>query len=194
MNINGIEILTSFLSNYIQLNGSEKENINNIITKKTFSKKEIIIREGDIQQYLGFILKGAVRLYYIDKNGNEITFEFALENSPIGSFKGIITKAPSPAFVSAIEETVIIGVHSDKLLALLNDNPIYYKVISEFSSEAIKQLLERDKLLRIPSSRERYFEFLKTHQGYIQRIPLTYIASYLNVALGTLSRIRSGKL
>jgi hypothetical protein len=52
----------------------------------------------------------------------------------------------------------------------------------------------RERLLRIRSSKQRYEEFCKLRPNVLQRVPLTHIASYLQMALGTLSRVRAGKL
>ena len=53
--------------------------------------------------------------------------------------------------------------------------------------------IEQMKLLRISSSRERYEMLCTLRPEVIKRVPLKYIASYLGIALETLSRIRAGK-
>jgi len=40
------------------------------------------------------------------------------------------------------------------------------------------------------SATERYLQFLEQDKALLQRIPLSYLASYLQVAPETLSRIR----
>ncbi len=189
-----MENLIAFLSQYVKLDEKEIQTIRELIIRKEFHKKETFFREGDIHQYLAFIEKGAVRFFYIDEYGEEKTFDFAIEKSPIGKYKGIIAQTESEAYAEAIEDTVLIGIYRDNFLRLLDQNPKYYRVICEISSEGLKQLEDRNKLLSISSSRKRYEEFLKLRPEMINRIPLTYIASYLNMALGTLSRVRAGKL
>ncbi|MBK9330341.1 MAG: hypothetical protein IPM95_13820 [Sphingobacteriales bacterium] len=54
--------------------------------------------------------------------------------------------------------------------------------------------MEYTKIVRINSSRERYEALLKSRPDIVQRVPLKYIASYLGMALETLSRVRAGKL
>jgi len=124
---------------------------------------------------------------------NEL-IEFALENSTIGEYKGVVAKTKSQAYVEAIEDTVLIGIYRDDFLKLLDQTPKYYQLICELSSEALKDVDNRNKLLRISSSKKRYEAFIKLRPEIINRVPLTYIASYLNMALGTLSRVRAGKL
>lgn len=165
-----------------------------IVVQKVYKKKEIIQRQGDIQRYLAFILSGAIRFFYTDENGNEQTLDFAFEHMPIGQYKGVLSSNKSPAFVEAIENTVLIGVSKDNFLAFLQRFPRYYSVITEILGEALIDVEVRNKLLRISSSKERYQELCRLKPEVIQRVPLTYIASYLKMALGTLSRVRAGKL
>ena len=53
---------------------------------------------------------------------------------------------------------------------------------------------EQWRLLRISSARERYETLCKMKPEVIERVPLKYIASYLEMAVETLSRVRAGKL
>lgn len=179
-----LENLISFLSTYIKFEEEEIQTINELIIRKKYHKKETFFREGDTHQHLAFIKKGAVRFYYIDEAGKEKTFEFAIENCAIGKYKGVVAKTVSQVYVEAIEDTVLIGIHRDNFLKLLEQNPKYYQVICELNSEGLKQVENRNKLLHIASSRKRYEEFMQLRPEIINRVPLKYIASYLNMALG----------
>jgi len=191
---NGIEILIAYFSNYVKMSEEEIELLKQVIQYKKYKKKEIIHREGDVQKYLAFVLKGVVRFYYIDEKGDEQTSEFAFENTIIGQYKGLIDNEAAPAYAETIEDTELLGVSKDGLLKFLNQFPKYYAVMTDIMGDALVKTELRNKLLRIASSRERYEELCKLQPQVAQRIPLTYIASYLKMALGTLSRVRAGKL
>jgi hypothetical protein len=47
--------------------------------------------------------------------------------------------------------------------------------------------------IQFETAQQRYERLLKTSPQIIQRVPLSYIASFLGVTLETLSRIRSAK-
>ncbi len=194
MTVDNKKRLVQFLLSYIEMTQPEIDSLNQVVISKSFKKKEIILREGDVLKYLAFIVKGAVRFYYIDEKGVEQTFEFAFENMPIGQYHGLLSEAKSNAYVEAIEETTLLGISKDNFIQFLNQFPQYYAVITEVMGKALVDHEVRNKLLRIPSSNQRYQEFCKFRPEVIQRVPLTYIASYLKMALGTLSRVRAGKL
>jgi hypothetical protein len=45
--------------------------------------------------------------------------------------------------------------------------------------------------IQFETAHQRYEKLLQNNPGIVQRVPLTYIASFLGVTLETLSRIRS---
>ena len=47
-------------------------------------------------------------------------------------------------------------------------------------------------ILRFESAKDRYTKLMQLFPGIIQRAPIGHIASYLQMSLETLSRVRSG--
>lgn len=193
-NTSGVEQLFAFFSKYVEVKEEEKTFLKEVIQIKKFQKKEIVLREGDPQRYLGFILSGALRFFYVDNDGEEQTVGFAFENNPIGNFNKVMSDEVSPVTVKAIEETVLLGISKEHTLQFMNQYPHYYMVLTNVLGVALIDLTMRDKLLRISSSRERYEALCEIQPQIAERATLTHIASYLKMALGTLSRVRAGKL
>ena len=189
-----IQPLASYFSKFISVEDEEVEFLDKKVIPKSFKAKETIYRQGDIQKYMGFITKGAVRFYYRDEKGEEYTSEFAFENVPIGQYIGLINEAKSPVNIQALEPTELLLLTKDAFLEFLNLFPRYYSVIPNIMSIALEDHAVRNNLLHIQSSRERYEALCELQPEIIKRVPLTHVASYLKMALVTLSRIRSGKL
>lgn len=183
-----------FLSSYIEMTSEEKDDLNKITIYRSFVKKEILHREGVVLKNVAFVVKGAIRFFYITEDGEEQTVEFAFENTPIGEFNKYMNPGPASGSAEALEDTDLAGVSREHFIGFLGKYPRYYSVISQLLGGALLDLEQRDKLLRIPSSRERYERLCVLRPEVIKRVPLTYIASYLRMALGTLSRVRAGKL
>ncbi len=186
--------LISFISSHIAMTEEEIHFLRQTFTYKKFKKKEIIHQQGDVQRYMAFILEGAVRFYFTDKNGIEDTFEFVFENVPIGNYKTLVQEEKAPASVQAMENTALLAISKTDFLAFMTKYPKYYMVSTELMGKALQDSPKREKLLNISSSSERYNEFARQQPDAIKRVPLSHIASYLNMALGTLSRVRAGKL
>lgn len=189
-----IQPLFEFISEYINVTDEEKVYISNIAKIATFKKNEIIHHQGNQNNMLGFIVKGGGRAFYIDEEGVEHTVEFFYENEIIGEYDSLIKQQPTEASAQALEATKGVIISRNDFLTFLEKFPHYLSVLSQLLSNSIADVTERSKLLRITSSRERYQAFCEMRPIVAQRAPLTYIASYLGMALGTLSRVRAGKL
>lgn len=189
-----LAILIDFLSNYIKVEQAERDFLERIIDFRKFEKKEIIQQQGQPQKYLGFILRGAVRFFYTDEDGKDDTFDFVFDQLPIGQYRTLISQENVPATAQAMEYTELIVISKDNFIEFMNRFPKYYLAISEIMSDALLATITRNKLTKIAASKTRYQEFCTLFKDTHHRIPLTYIASYLNMAIGTLSRVRAGKL
>lgn len=191
---NNIQPLITYLSKYIDISKDEIDFLEKITITKKFKKKEIIHQQGDVQKYMAFTIKGAIRYYFTDKNGEEDTFEFSFENVIIGQYKSLITQEKAPASAQAIENTTLLLITKQHLLDFLSSFPKYYLVMSEVMSDSLNIYIERNRLSKIKSSKERYAELCKIQPKVVEKVPINYIASYLNINPSTLSRIRAGKV
>ncbi|RNA60475.1 hypothetical protein D1631_18450 [Chryseobacterium nematophagum] len=83
--------------------------IEKIFTLKEFKKGHVLIHEGQIHNYLYFIINGCARVYYL-KDGNEIILSFSRENDMVGSlsnFKGL----PSRETIEVLEDATLIAIN-----------------------------------------------------------------------------------
>lgn len=183
-----------FIANYIDITEQEMADMLRIIHTASFSKGELISKQGDLPNKLGFVLKGCVRAYYTDANGEEHTSGFVFENRPLTSISFFSVPAPNAMNTVALEPTELIVVSREDFFAFMDKYPRYEAALRKIFSEYIVLQDEQSRLMRIPNARQRYQTLLQAQPQLIQRVPLKYIASYLGMALETLSRVRaSGK-
>jgi CRP-like cAMP-binding protein len=159
------------------------------LTIRNFDKKHILIRENQKHDFAYFLIKGAVRSYYL-KDGVEVNTWFALENEMVGSLQNFKNK-PSRETIELVENCTLISINVKKLkpLMLLNIQ------IANFINAIIEEyaLFLEDKIYhsQMLSSMDKYISLLDNEPEIFQRIPLTYIASYLGISRETLSRLRA---
>jgi len=183
-----------FISNYTAVTSEEMNAMMAIMHVSTHEKNELLQRQGEIPKRAAFIVKGAVRIYYIDGKGTEHTTAFIFENHPIVALEGFAQQTPVAINAITLEPTELIWTSYAEFFGFLETYPKYEVVLRNILSRFLTLQGEQAKLLRISSSRERYEALCKMRPELIQRIPLKYIASYLEMALETLSRVRAGKL
>lgn len=189
-----VDHFVAFLSPHIRVSEEEKAALSSIIKRKTFRKNEIIHREGDTVRNIALLVEGSVRYFYTDEKGEEQTVSFVFENEIVGDYRALMNIEGAIGAAEALENCTFFGITYDGFTTFMMKFPRYYPVLTTLLSNAFIALDERDKLLRILSSRERYEQLCKTRPDIVQRVSVTHIASYLRMALGTLSRVRAGKL
>ena len=64
---------------------------------------------------------------------------------------------------------------------------LFNKLLTE---ELLKKLTHRSPLVNEDAT-TRYLNFMQEHRAVLQRVPLSYIASYLGITPQSLSRIRA---
>jgi CRP-like cAMP-binding protein len=186
--------VVDFISAYTSISKAEMDDIKSIMHAASVKKNEILHRQGSIPKRVAFIVKGAIRSYYIDENGMEHTTAFKFENQPIVHFESFTQQTPVPLNAIALEPTELIWTSHEEFFGFLEKYPKYEKVLRNILGSSLTLQNEQMKLLRISSARERYESLCEMRPEVIQRVPLKYIASYLHMALETLSRVRAAKI
>ena len=185
-----LQQVKAFLAKYIPVSDEEFSDMAKIIKFTSHDKNEFLHRSGDIFDRFLFILDGAVRSYYIDKNQVEHTVFFGFENEPVLDINSFLNQTPTATFSVTLEPTVLVNIHHTDFFGFLAKYPRYEAVLRNVITEYMILEGEHSSLLRISSARERYKVFVKKRGHLLNRVPLKYIASYLGMAIETLSRAR----
>ncbi len=156
------------------------------------SKGKLLVKPGFNNDKFFWVQKGVVR-GYIKEDGKEITTWINEENEIIGSIRNLGLDIPSDEYLQALEDTQLIEIPRSVTEHLYNNFPESNIIGRLLLEENYRGAEERAYICRIPSSEKRYRRFAETRSSLLNRIPLKYIASYLNMTLETMSRIRSKK-
>lgn len=161
-----------------------------ILKPINYPKNHIFLREGQICDYFFYLKKGAVRLFYY-KNEKEVTEWLTLDDSFFLSINSFYRREPSRILMQTLEPCELIMIPHDDLLRLSakyhDIETLHRKIItaSLLSSQV------RMESIQFETAQQRYERLIATRPDILQRVPLTYIASFLGITLETLSRIRA---
>ena len=184
--------LSKFLSQKSLLGADSVEVLLEFWNKdKRLKSKEILLNFNQQDSNLYFVKEGCVRLFVIDKNGEQINLGFGYENSLITCFQTFIEGKPSLMSIEAIFDTELIAIAKTDLMRLIHTNSeisLWYQSMLEYT---LTGHIQRQVELLTLKPHERYSVFIKRSGHLINRIPLKYIASYLMMKPETLSRIRA---
>jgi CRP-like cAMP-binding protein len=172
----------------------EKEFFLSVLRKNRIRRKQFLEQPGYISKYRTYIVKGAFRAFFVDKDGEEHTISLAIDDGWTGDAASFFLQEPASLFVEAVEDSTIIqwNYESDKLL--LKHIAPYALLMMQKSQQIAIMIQKRLMAHQTLSAEERYNEFEDKYPAYLQRFPLYIIASYLGMTREFLSKIRNHKL
>ncbi|MGZ3872457.1 MAG: Crp/Fnr family transcriptional regulator [Mucilaginibacter sp.] len=180
------------LKKYVEFNEAEWIVFTQYLAFSTLKKKKHFAEPGLVCRDIGFIVKGAVRYYYI-KDGEEITGYFSFEHEYVSSYKSYLTQSPALNYIQALEDTELVTI-SHKNMQLMLANPLLAYKMERFGRLVAEHYLicyeDRVSSFVTKTPEERYLELLTTGGEILQRMPQHYIAHILGITPVSLSRIR----
>ena len=150
---------------------------------------DYFLQHDKVCRKIAFIESGLIRLYYLN-DGKEVTHCFCREHNITTSYRSLITQERSEIAIQAIQPTKLI-VLSYQSLQELYEKDLFWQQVGRLAVENEYISTEsHNRLIRDYSATERYLQVLENDETLLQRVPLNYLATYLQVTPETLSRIR----
>ncbi len=182
--------ITDTIDQVVNLTKDEKLSVEKYFIVKSLAKGELWIKEGQYCNHIAFINKGILRIFYNDRDGNEISCYFMHENNFISSYTSFLTLTPTKENIEAIEDVELLVINKEDLVKLSAKVPkveIWRRIIAE----NLFILLERRiSMLQSKTAQERYENMIKENGDIILKVPLQYTASFLGITPQHLSRLR----
>ena len=150
------------------------------------------IHEGDELTHLYWIEKGIVRGFYINSEGEEVTKCFSSEGGYFGS-EGLRGGGQATFHVECLEECSCIAMPYGLVREVIDKDPHIYNYMTSLFMKEVTRLERRTRNLLLLDAKERYQAFLVDYPALEDRVKLCYIASYIGIHPGSLSRIRKVK-
>jgi len=154
-----------------------------------FQRKHITLVEGMKSTNLYFIIRGIVRGYYIDEQGNDITKCFSSENEFFCS-EGLRTASVSSFTIECLEDCKCIQIPYELVSKIIKEDEILNNIFVKCYLQEVEKLENRIKNSALMNAEERYIDFCRLYPQLHDRVDLRYIASYIGIRAASLSRIR----
>lgn len=180
-----------YLQNKIALTDRDYDLIESVSLFKKFRKRQYLLQAGDVCRFNAFVLKGFLRLYYLDDKGHEHIMQFAPENYWTGDRESMDSGLPSKYDIDAIEDSEILLLKKEDFDMLRKTVPAFNEFVNDTLKKNVVVLQERIHASISLSADEKYNNFILKYPSISNRVPLHMVASYLGVSAETLSRVRS---
>ncbi|MBE9583251.1 Crp/Fnr family transcriptional regulator [Mucilaginibacter sp. JRF] len=184
------EALAEYLTQNGGLTPSEIESVQKVSVAKRIRKNQYLLEEGDVSDFIGFVVKGSFRLFRVGENGEEHIMRFAIENWWISDYTSFMTDQPSNCYIEALENSELIWISKDDWENLSQTIPNFKQLIDKLTAKNFEAHQNRIFSNISESAEVKYNHFVKQYPSIYNRIPLYMIASFLGLTRETLSRVR----
>lgn len=185
-----MEKLIKYLLQFGQLNEQQIELIKSKVKERHLKKDEYFSEAGKIPNEVMFLLEGVLRVCYYNSKGDEITKFFVDENHLAADLHNYSYKTPSSEYVQAITDCKMLVFTREVMEELSSTIIIWDDIISKVVQKGLMEKIGKLSPMLAEDAATRYREFLNRFPGLINRIPLSYVASFLGITQSSLSRIR----
>lgn len=152
-------------------------------------KGELIEKEGKVCSHLYFVKAGSARSFYV-KDNKDVTVSFTLEGEFTTAMHSFISRQPSYENIEAMEKTVVARINHSALTNLFESHHglerTYRLILEQYYIMLEEQLI----FAKFKSAMDRYLELMENRPKVIHKASVGQIASYLDMSIETLSRIR----
>ena len=194
MEINRSELSPIFISHFrdtLKFTDAEFELMLSHFKLELIPQKCFFLKAGNISKQKAYINKGCTRTFTVDEKEREHIMFFSFEDWWIADFESYYTQQPAKQYIQAMEDCELLCISKYDLDKLEDHIPKLKALFEEKRQKMIFATMTNLNEVKSLTPEERYLNLVKKHPHIFQRIPLQYIASYLDIEPPSLSRLRS---
>jgi CRP-like cAMP-binding protein len=161
-----------------------------------FKKGDVVMKAGEKQSYIYFIVKGIVRNYVLSQEGEIKTYGFRVENMLITGYglHNYKNEYRAKVNIECLEDCMLIKIPLQALKFMEEHSKEAHKVGRYLAETHIIELVEFIIDIDTLPILERYNNLEKTFPNIHQRVPQHIIASYLRITPVHLSNVKKRNL
>ncbi|QHS59059.1 Crp/Fnr family transcriptional regulator [Chitinophaga agri] len=182
--------LINYLLQFGNLNQQQLQLILDNVFERTVKKDAYFSEAGKIPREIGYIRSGIFRVCYFNNKGTEVTRYFVEENRLIADINSMDSKVPSTEYIQAITDCEMI-IFTEETLKLLSSTILDWdRILAKIREKAMMEKIQKIAPMLTEDATSRYLMFMEKFPDLANKIPLSYLASYLGITQSSLSRIR----
>lgn len=187
-----MDLAVGFLNAYHPLPEEFIDEFKSTLSEVRYRKGETLLEQGTYSTHLYFIISGMV-IGCTNRKGKMMTSYICMDGELISSISGMYGRSPSDESIYAIEDCLLLALPIPDMVRWLETSPEMNIITRKIVEELYRSAHERSNLLRMGTPLEKYEHYLSILPPHMSRIPITYIADYLDIKPKTLARILKRK-
>ncbi|MDQ1142673.1 CRP-like cAMP-binding protein [Pedobacter agri] len=153
-------------------------------------KDEYFSEAGKVPKHVGFVLEGVFRFCYYNNKGDEVTNYFVDEGNFVVDNEKFESQIVASEYIQAVTDCKILAFSKKEWDDISNTIVGFEMIKSNVVKKCLTLAMERRSPLVSEDASTRYLSFIQNFPSLVNRIPLSFVASYLGITQQSLSRIR----
>jgi CRP-like cAMP-binding protein len=180
----------NYLLQFGHLNQQQIDLVKSKLKNKEIARNGFHLEAGKVPKELIFITEGIMRLCYYNHKGEEITKYFADENQMVGDIANFNLGTPASEYLQAITDCTYLAITKRDMDELSQTIVVWDAMMSKIAAKCLTDKVNKISTMMAEDATERYLNFLQNFPNIANRIPMSYVASFLGITQSSLSRIR----
>ena len=183
--------LRQFLQGKITISPEQEALVASCFHVKLAKRHEVLVPKGAVAKHLYFVVKGCLRVFLLDDQGNEFTRFLVFEGRLGTAFPSFILQQPSVAAVQSLQASELLTLSCADRQRLYREVPGWETMDRQgLELDYIAAIQRLESFLTLPA-RERYEGLLQKSPELVRRLPAKIVADYLGISPETLSRLKA---
>ena len=167
------------------------DSICNYFTLVKAKSKTILIDYHDVANEYYFINKGCIRIFSLNKDGQESSRYFAFEGNFVAALPSFIDQKPAEEFMQTIEKCELLNISRADFYNLVQTIPEFARIYTEILELGFIVAQKRIYGFQGFDALEKVQWIIKNQPQLLLRVSNKMVASYLGISPSTLSRIKA---
>ena len=184
-----MESFRKVLTESVGLANRYADELMQLVQVKTYRRKEFLITEGAVCNFIGFVSSGLMRSFVVGE-GQEYNTDFYFDNYFVSAYSSVITQLPTVHSIQALTDTEVYSLSLMQYNSLPVKDSEWLKLGKYVAELFLVRKCQREMSFLRQTATERMESMLIAFPGIEQRVSQYHIASYLGIKPESLSRIK----
>lgn len=171
------------------LSSEELEEVSAHVSCHELQKGQCLIKEGQVCNEIVFLESGLLRSFYINPNGDDMTYCVTFEKDFISAYSSYISGAPAVENIEAMVDSKVSVIQKEFIEKKADISLAFSKLMRFYAESYIVEMEGRLLSYQNESAKDRYKFLMEKYPHYIAQISKQHLASYLGISSRHLNRI-----
>ncbi|MFN3939711.1 MAG: Crp/Fnr family transcriptional regulator, partial [Chitinophagales bacterium] len=174
--------IDKYIDRCIVITDEERALYHSFLERQKVKKKTHLLEAGKVCNHEWYVIKGCIRIYYIDDNGFDVNMMFAVEDWWFSDMQSYTEQKPSQLYIQALEDSELWRMTKENKERVFKEIPKFERMFRIMLQRSLVAMQQRLIQTYTKTAEERYFEFIERYPLIPQRIPQRHIASFLGIS------------